>query len=108
MWYDEMDGPGPIDSYDAFQMGLRPARCNGCRLAQLEHELGERFLLLGNTVYEYDAEPAPGQAEPTSHQGRPIRFHAWFMSLEHSDECYNWQPPGEEAEDEESDHTVGS
>jgi hypothetical protein len=97
MWYDEMDGPGPIDSYDAYQMGLRPARCNGCRFAQLKHELGDKFLHLEirgwHKVFELDAEPVPGQAQPLRHRGRSIRSVAAFLGVGHSDECYNWQPP---------------
>ena len=93
MWWDDN---GPIDSFDAFQMGLRPPRCNGCKLAQLRHELGDKLLLLGGTVYELDAEPAPGQGEPTSHEGRPIRWIFRGMSYGHSDECYRWRPPKEE------------
>ena len=91
-------GPPPIDSYDLYAMGLRSARCNGCRYAQLKHELGDKFLKLYDdhgwiSVNELDAEPFPGQREPTEHEGRPIRRHASFMSIGHSDECYNWQPP---------------
>ena len=94
MW-DEYE-PGPIDSYDAYAMGLRPARCNGCKFAKLKHELGDKFLCLtgtmGPTVYELDAEPLPGQAEPLEYKGHPIRFRAGFMSIDHSDECYHWKP----------------
>lgn len=82
----------PIDSSDLHQMGRAP-RCNGCRLAQLKHELGESFLMLNGNVYELDAEPRPGQGEPYKHKGRPIRWHFWGMSYGHSDECYNWQSP---------------
>ena len=98
MWYDEMDGPGPIDSYDAYVMGLRSARCNGCQLAQKKHELGEQFLMIHDGwyhVYELDAEPEAGQAAPHKHQERSIRKHCAFMGIGHSDECYNWQPPKE-------------
>lgn len=94
-------GPAPIDSYDLYAMGLRQPRCNGCMFARLQHDLGERCLVLIEegwpTVYELDAEPRPGQ-ERQKHQGRPIRFHASFMGVGHSDECYNWQPHGEEGE----------
>lgn len=93
MYYDEYDGPGPIDSYDAYLMGLRPSRCNGCKLAEWKGKLGDKFLLLPDGVYELDAEPTRGQGEPREHDGHPIRFHWWGMSYEHSDECYHWKPP---------------
>lgn len=77
-----------------YEMGLRGPRCNGCKLAKLKYELGDRFLMvLGEGVYELDAEPRPGQGEPQSHEGRPIRFRWWGMSYGHSNECYGWQPP---------------
>jgi len=92
---------GPIDSSDAYAMGLRPARCNGCKFTKLKHELGDKFLHLCKggwpTVYELDAEPLPGQDEPLEHEGHQIRFHASFMSIGHSDECYHWHPPETEA-----------
>jgi hypothetical protein len=96
MW-DEYDN-APIDSYDLYAMGLRSARCNGCRYAQLKHELGERFLSLHDhdgwvSVYELDKNPRPGQGEPQEHNARPIQHRASFMSIGHSDECYNWRPP---------------
>lgn len=94
------DEHGPIDSYDAYQMGLRPPRCSGCKYAQLKYELGNRFLVLNEkpriNVYELDAEPFSGQGEPSEHEGRPIQYRAGFMSIGHSDECYNWQSPKEE------------
>ena len=93
--YDEWGERGPIDSEDAFAMGLRGPRCNGCKLAKLRYELGDKFLLLHNTVYELDAEPAPGQGQPEQHKGRPIKHHLWVMSPEHSNECYHWTPPSE-------------
>lgn len=76
-----------------YEMDLRPPRCNGCKLAQLKHELGDKFLVLLGTVYELDTKPSSGQGEPTSHEGRPIRFRFWGMAYGHSDECYNWRPP---------------
>lgn len=76
-----------------FDMGLRPPRCNGCERKKLKHQLGEKFLQLPTGIYELDAEPAKGQDEPKSHEGRPIRFVIWGMSYGHSDECYNWRPP---------------
>jgi len=89
--------PAPIDSYDLYAMGLRPARCNGCSFAKKRWELGEKFLVLRRdgwvNVYEFDAEPSPGQGEPTSFEGRPIKYHAGYMSIGHSDECYHWAPP---------------
>ena len=91
-------GPPPIDSYDLYAMGLRPARCNGCEVAKLKHKLGDKFLLLRResdwqSVYELDADPERGQAEPLAHEGRPICSRGSFLSIGHSDECYNWQPP---------------
>ena len=59
-------------------------KCNGCKNAKLRKELGDKYLLLGNTVYEYDAAPYPGQDQPLSHNGRSIQFHAWFMEIAHS------------------------
>jgi len=78
----------------AYEMGFRGPRCNGCSLAKFKYELGDKFLMIrGKGVYELDAEPRPGQGEPQSYEGRPIRFHWWGMSYQHSDECYHWQPP---------------
>lgn len=98
--YDDPEfmGPAPIDSSDLVAMGFMAPRCNGCKFAQLKWELGDRFLHLvddndWHNVYELDAEPGPGQGEPLEHEGRPIRYRAGFMSIGHSDECYNWQPP---------------
>ena len=97
-YYDEYES-GPIDSDDAYAMGLRAPRCNGCKYTQLKYELGDKFLVLRTggwpTVYELDAEPYPDQGEPEEHEGRPIRYHASFISIGHSDECYNWHPPKE-------------
>ncbi len=111
MYSDLEYDPAPIDSYDLYARGLRAARCNGCRYAQLKHELGDRFLPLhkaiGNafprwvTVYELDALPAAGQGEPQEHEGRPIRFRVGLASIEHSDECYHWHPPEEKEEKDE-------
>lgn len=86
----------PFDSYDLYARGLRPARCNGCKYDQLEHKLGDKFLVVpGNgswiTIYELDALPIPGQGQ-NEYEGRPIRFHVSLMSIGHSDECYHWQP----------------
>jgi len=90
-------GPAPIDSYDLYAMGLRPARCNGCKYAQLKHELGDKFLSMKTDngwigVYELDAESVAGQSEPYEHEGRSIRHRVSFMAIGHSDECYHWQP----------------
>lgn len=84
---------GPIDSFDAYRMGLRAPRCNGCKQEQLKYELGDNFLSLPDGIYELDAQPRQGQGKPDTHNGRPIRFRFWGMSYGHSDECYNWQPP---------------
>lgn len=97
--FDEYDyEPAPIDSYDLYAMGLRAARCNGCRHLELRDELGDRFLHLSRggwvTVYELDAEPVLGQGEPTEHKDRPIRFRASFMSIGHSDECWHYRSRG--------------
>ena len=68
--------------------------CNGCKLAKLRYILGDKFLMIpGEGIYELDAEPRPGQGEPQSHEGRPVRFHFWGMSYGHSDECFHWRPP---------------
>lgn len=94
MW-DEL--PAPLDSYDLYQYGLRPPRCNGCEYLALKWKLGERFLALPRqgwtSVYELGATPLAGQGEPQEHEGRPIRFHASFMSTGHSDECWHFQAP---------------
>lgn len=119
--YDEY-GPAPIDSYDLYAMGLRSARCNGCKFTKLKWELGDKSLVLQSSrwtgvlaalragwwagafqalrgyrrwtkVYELDQGPIPGQGKPLTHKGRPIRYHASFTSVGHSDECYHWRPP---------------
>ena len=95
MLYDEYDRE-LFDSSDFYEMGLRSPRCNGCRYNQLKHKFGNKFLALNDrgwvAVYELDAEPRLGQ-DRADHEGRLIRSHSSFMSIEHSDECYNWQPP---------------
>ena len=92
--YDDFS---PLDSYDLYAMGLRSARCNGCKYAKLRHELGDKFLSLKDgrwiAVYELGAEPVPGQGEPYEYEGQPVRHRSSFMAIGHSDECYNWQPP---------------
>lgn len=88
---------GPIDSYDAYAMGLRAARCNGCEYLRYRWKLGDKFLSRSEngwaSVYELDAEPSPGQGEPQEHEGRPIRHKASFMSVGHSDECWGFKTP---------------
>jgi len=90
------DGPGPIDSYDAYAMGLRPARCNGCQFKELKHELGNRALVRNEqgwtAVYE-QVEAGTVKAEVVD--GKLVKFRASFMSIGHSDECWNYQPPKE-------------
>lgn len=88
--------PAPIDSYDLYAMGLRAPRCNGCRYNELKHELGDKFHAATRAngwvdVYELDAEPEPGQTV-TKIDGRSARCRAGFMSIQHSDECYQWKP----------------
>lgn len=94
--YDDRGESAPIDSYDLYAMGLRPARCNGCSYTKLKHELGDKFLVLNDgmvSVFEFDAEPTKGQGKPLEHNGRSIRWRGSFMSIGHSDECWNWKPP---------------
>jgi hypothetical protein len=86
-----IDGPAPIDSYDLYAMGLRAPRCNGCKLAEYKHRLGDKFLLLSDGVFEYDAEPMNGQSWLV-YKGRPVKFLMWGMAYGHSDECYHWSP----------------
>jgi len=93
MWEER----APIDSADLLQMGLRPPRCNGCKIAQLKWGLGDKFLgLLSEdgwyAVYALDQLPSLDQRK-VEHEGRPVRFVAMFMSPEHSDECYHWEAP---------------
>ena len=86
--YDDYEG---LDYTD-----FRPARCNGCEYAKLKHSLGNNVLALhengGTGVYELDAQPVAGQGSKVEHEGRPVRFKAWFMDIGHSDECYHWRP----------------
>ena len=63
-------------------------RCNACHVNTLRKQLGKKFLMIANTVYELDAEVAPGQGEPMEFEGRPIKFHVWVMANEHSGEGY--------------------
>ena len=58
--------------------------CNGCQLSDYKKKLGDKFLMLGNTIYELDKQPAKGQNKPYENRGRPICFVMWGMSLEHS------------------------
>lgn len=102
--YDFEHEPAPIDSYDLYAMGLRAPRCNGCSHAKLKWELGDRYYrydsAFGVAVYERGKQPAPGQGEPLKIDGEPIEFRASYMSIGHSDECYNWTPPQEKPEPE--------
>lgn len=92
------EGPGPIDSDELYQMGLRPARCAGCEAEKLTWELGDKCLITrehnGTCFYELDAKPRHGQGRK-EYMGRPVRFKNWFSSTGHSDECYHWTPPKE-------------
>ena len=96
--------------------------CNGCAVARLKHSLGDKFLalkpsrwryvwfalrirwwetlipsLLGKEgwtqIYEIDQEPAEWDDKPLRYHGRPTRWIVGLPSVEHSDACYNWQPP---------------
>ena len=92
---------GPSDSHEAYEIGLRAPRCNGCRFDKLKYELGDKCYIYRDpwvNVYELDAEPIPGQGQPQSFEGRPLKWRASFMAVGHSDECYNWQPPNKEAD----------
>ncbi len=70
------------------------ASCNGCTNVELKKKLGKRYLLLTvhgwPTVYEMGLAPLPGQDEPSSNNGQPIRFCAAFLELAHSydEDCY--------------------
>ena len=61
--------------------------CNGCHIAELRKRLGKRFLMVLNedipTVYEIGAEPLQSQDEPREYLGRPIRFIASYIDVEH-------------------------
>lgn len=100
MW--EMES-APIDSYDLYARGLRPGRCNGCKFEKLAWELGDEAIVLveadtGSTsIYELGAEPWPGQMI-TEWDGLPIRSRGSYMSVGHSDECWNWRPPNSKDE----------
>lgn len=103
--------PAPIDSYDLYAMGLRAPRCNGCECEKLQWALGDKCLLLreqsGTAVYELDAQPRRGQGPRQVYEGRSVRFHRWFMSTGHSDECYHWTPTREKTNEEAVDKILG-
>ena len=79
---------------EPYEMGLRAPRCNGCDLARLKWELGDKFLVLYGSIYEMGATPSPGQGLK-EWKGVSVKFRMWGMSYGHSDECYNWKPPAE-------------
>ena len=60
------------------------SECNGCLLKEYRKKLGNKFLMLNNTIYELDKSPLKGQSEPLEFQGRPIQFVMWGMSFGHS------------------------
>ena len=43
--------------------------CNGCQLSDYKKKLGDKFLMLGNTIYELDKQPAKGQNKPYEYRG---------------------------------------
>lgn len=78
---------------ELYDMGLIAPSCNGCKLAQLKYELGDKFLKLASGIYEIDALPEEGQADPTMYNGHVVRFRFRGIDYGHSDECYHWKPP---------------
>lgn len=80
-----------------YDMGLRPARCNGCSYLEYKWKLGDNFLEINGggwvDVYELDAEPLTGQSLPKEHEGRPVRYRSGFMGIGHSDECWGFRIP---------------
>ena len=92
---------------ELYRLGLRGPRCNGCSYAKLKHELGDRFYSEVDEhgwtmVYELEPEIIDPFNELPEKRGKPAKFRAGFMSIGHSDECYNWQPP-EKSKDVEPD-----
>ena len=76
------------------------SRCNGCTYTRLKHKLGDKFLSMvdkhGYTaIYELDREPYPGQTEPTTHEGRSIRWYCSLMLVAHADDCNLYGTPVE-------------
>lgn len=60
--------------------------CNGCSLRMLKKRYGKRLIRINNAWYLRNASPLSGQGLPLTHDGEPIRFMAWFMSEEHSND----------------------
>jgi hypothetical protein len=64
------------------------ATCNGCDLRVLKTRHGDKLVKFGENWYIKDNPPCRGQSPPLSlNDGTPIRFVAWFMSEEHSEDC---------------------
>lgn len=60
------------------------ASCNGCSLARLKREYGDRLIKYLGSWYVKGDSPADGQGEPLKlEDGTPIRFVAWFMDEGH-------------------------
>ena len=59
-------------------------KCNGCYLARLKKQWGNRLVKVGDSYYLAGMKPSPGQAEPTHlPNGIPIQFVIWFMGEGH-------------------------
>ncbi len=80
-------------------------QCNGCHLEQLRAQHGEKLIHLRGDWYVYGEDPSPGQGEPSSLGGVPIRWVAWFMSTGHA--CGRRLPEGHEFFGEEFDPRRG-
>jgi hypothetical protein len=80
--------------------------CNGCCLDRLRQQHGERLVHHNGDWYVQGEAPNPGQGEPSSLGGVPIRWIAWFMSTGHA--CGKRLPEGHEFFGEEFDPLQGS
>ena len=58
--------------------------CNGCDLARLKKQYGEKLIKVGGSWYIKGEQPLEGQGEPFAlEDGTPIRFAAWYMEEGH-------------------------
>ena len=62
------------------------ASCNGCMLQKMKERYGDKLIRYEGSWYLRDSAPAEGQPITSLPDGTPIKFMAWFMSEDHSND----------------------